>query len=157
MPQLYAEGVQFDTPLREMCFLRRTCRRRKRLNLFFRCGEKTLRGFWYVRAAPLSFPGFGRTLPHVRYIVIIHTIFLFRNSGYNQNILKSRAVRDIFDYGPMWETMKRSKVSQYQLLKNGIDNKTLDSLKKNGNITMATLEKLCRIIGCTPNDIVEFK
>ena len=84
-------------------------------------------------------------------------MFVFCNSGYNQNILKSRAVRDIFDYGPMWETMKRSKVSQYQLLKNGIDNKTLDSLKKNGNITMATLEKLCRIIGCTPNDIVEFK
>ena len=66
-------------------------------------------------------------------------------------------MRDIFDYGPMWETMKRNKVSQYRLLKSGIDNKTLDSLKKNGNITMVTLEKLCRIIGCTPNDIVEFK
>ena len=38
-----------------------------------------------------------------------------------------------------------------------IDNKTLDSLKKGKNITMITLEKLCRIIDCTPNDIVEFK
>ena len=46
MPRLYAGGVQFDTSLREMCFLRRTRRRRKRLNLFFRCGEKTLRGFF---------------------------------------------------------------------------------------------------------------
>ena len=44
-----------------------------------------------------------------------------------------------------------------QLLKGGIDNKTLDSLKKGKNITMITLEKLCRIIDCTPNDIVEFK
>ena len=35
MPRLYAKGVQFDTPLREKCFLRRTCHRRKRLNLFF--------------------------------------------------------------------------------------------------------------------------
>lgn len=84
-------------------------------------------------------------------------MFLFCNSAYNLGILDLRAVRDIFDYDPMWETMKRNKVSQYQLLKNGIDNKTLDSLKKNGNITMVTLEKLCRIIGCTPNDIVEFK
>ena len=33
----------------------------------------------------------------------------------------------------------------------------LDSLKKGKNITMVTLEKLCKIIGCTPNDIVEFK
>ena len=46
MPRLYARGVQFDTSLREMCFPRRTRRRRKRLNLFFRCGEKTLRGFF---------------------------------------------------------------------------------------------------------------
>ena len=43
-----------------------------------------------------------------------------------------------------------------ELLKGGIDNKTLDSLKKNKNITMVTLEKLCRIIGCTPNDVIRF-
>lgn len=53
--------------------------------------------------------------------------------------------------------MKEHNVTQYQLLKNGIDNKTLDSLKKNKNITLLTMEKLCDIIGCTPNDIVEFK
>ncbi len=52
--------------------------------------------------------------------------------------------------------MESRGVSQYQLLINGIDNKTLDSLKKNKNITLLTLEKLCRIIGCTPNDIVTF-
>ena len=34
-----------------------------------------------------------------------------------------------------------------------IENKTLDSLKKDKNITMLTPEKLCTIIGCTPNDI----
>ena len=63
----------------------------------------------------------------------------------------------IFDYSPLWETMEAKGVSQYRLLKNGIDNKTLDSLKKGNNITMVTLEKLCRIIGCTPNDIVRFE
>ena len=63
----------------------------------------------------------------------------------------------IFSYDPLWNTMKEKGVTQYQLLKGGIDNKTLDSLKKNKNITMITLEKLCRIIGCTPNEIVEIK
>lgn len=63
----------------------------------------------------------------------------------------------MYDYQPLWETMKERGVSQYQLLKGGIDNKTLDSLKKGKNITMLTLEKLCKIIGCTPNDIVAFK
>ena len=62
----------------------------------------------------------------------------------------------MFDYSPLWETMQNRGVSQYQLLKAGIDNKTLDSLKKNKNITMVTLEKLCRIIDCSPNDVVRF-
>jgi DNA-binding Xre family transcriptional regulator len=29
-------------------------------------------------------------------------------------------------------------------------------LKKNKNITLLTLEKLCNLIDCTPNDIVLF-
>ena len=66
-------------------------------------------------------------------------------------------VNAIFDYRPLWDTMRKNSVSQYQLLKGGIDNKTLDSLKKNKNITMVTLEKLCRIVGCTPNDVVRFE
>ena len=63
----------------------------------------------------------------------------------------------MIDYSPLWETMKSRGISQYYLLNNGLDNKTLSSLKKNKNITLLTLEKLCRIIGCTPNDVVVFK
>lgn len=63
----------------------------------------------------------------------------------------------IIDYGPLWLTMKEREISQYRLLQSGIDNKTLDALKKNKNITMLTLEKLCSILNCTPNDVVMFK
>ncbi len=52
--------------------------------------------------------------------------------------------------------MKEKGISQYYLLQNGIDNKTLDSLKKNKNITLLTLERLCKILDCEPNDIVRF-
>ncbi|MBS6531513.1 MULTISPECIES: helix-turn-helix domain-containing protein [Streptococcus] len=52
--------------------------------------------------------------------------------------------------------MKIKQISQYKLLKSGIDNKTLDSLKKDKNITLLTLEKLCRILDCSPNEIVKF-
>ena len=62
----------------------------------------------------------------------------------------------MIDYNPMWRTMKEKGITQYQLLKGGIDNKTLDSLKKGKNITLLTLEKICRILDCKPNDIVEF-
>jgi len=54
--------------------------------------------------------------------------------------------------------MKMKNISQYRLLKDDIiDNKTLDSLKKNKNITLNTVEKLCKYLDCKPNDIVEFK
>ncbi len=62
----------------------------------------------------------------------------------------------MLDYSPLWETMAAKGVSQYTLLQMGVDNKTLDSLKKGKNITLLTVEKLCRILNCTPNDIVKF-
>ena len=62
----------------------------------------------------------------------------------------------MLDYSPLWATMERRHISQYRLLAEGIDNKTLDGLKKGKNITLLTLEKLCRILDCTPNDIVRF-
>lgn len=57
---------------------------------------------------------------------------------------------------PLWKTIKAKDTSQYKLLKLGIDNRTLNSLKKNKNITVLTMEKLCNILECTPNDIVMF-
>lgn len=63
----------------------------------------------------------------------------------------------MLDYSPLWETMKQKGISQYQLIKSGIDNKTLDTLKKGNNITLLTLEKICLILDCTPNDVVRFQ
>lgn len=60
------------------------------------------------------------------------------------------------DYSPMWEYMENNGISQYYLLKNGIDTKTIYNLKRNRNITILTLEKLCKIMNCTPNDIAKF-
>jgi len=71
-------------------------------------------------------------------------------------LVNMKVVIAIIDFSPLWVTMKNKGVTQYQLIKQGIDNKTLDSLKKNKNITLLTLEKLCTILNCTPNDIVKF-
>ena len=71
-------------------------------------------------------------------------------------IIKLKELITIISFNPLGATMKKKEISQYRLLKSGIDNKTLDSLKKNKNITLLTLEKLCCILDCLPNDIVEF-
>lgn len=74
--------------------------------------------------------------------------------GHNKIKKKENAV---LDYSPMWEYMKIHGISQYYLLKHDIDSKTIFKLKHNENITLLTLEKLCRVMNCTSNDIVKFK
>ena len=62
----------------------------------------------------------------------------------------------IISYSPLWKTLESKSISQYYLLQHGLDNRVLDSLKHNRNITALTLEKICNIVGCTPNDVIEF-
>ena len=62
----------------------------------------------------------------------------------------------MISYEPMWKTMEKKKITQYQLIKAGIDNKTLDSIKKGRNITLNTLEKICVALRCKPNDVIAF-
>lgn len=63
----------------------------------------------------------------------------------------------MFSYEPLWETMKRKSISQYDLINDGIDKRTLDQLRHDRNITMITLAKLCNILQCTPNEVVQIK
>ena len=61
------------------------------------------------------------------------------------------------DYSPLWDTMQKRKITQYTLLKYKVlDNHTLDRLKKGQNITLVTLERICKYLSFTPNDVVSF-
>lgn len=61
----------------------------------------------------------------------------------------------MFDYSPLWETMRRKGITQYQLIKDyGFSTGTLDALRKNKSVTVNTLETLCMLLDCTPNDIL---
>lgn len=63
----------------------------------------------------------------------------------------------MISYEPLWATMKKKGVTTYTLIyKKGISAYTVTSLRRNKSITMNTLEKLCDILDCTPNDIVKF-
>ena len=52
--------------------------------------------------------------------------------------------------------MKKKCISQYELLRRGIDNRTLDTMRKNGNMILYTLEKICKALDCNPEEVVEF-
>lgn len=60
-------------------------------------------------------------------------------------------------YGPLWKTMERQHITTYALIqKHNFSSRTISNLKHNRGITVDTLEKLCKVLECTPNDILEF-
>ncbi len=60
-------------------------------------------------------------------------------------------------YAPLWETMKKQDVTTYTLIyQYGINPRTINNLKHNKGITVFTLGRLCEILHCTPNDVIEF-
>ena len=63
----------------------------------------------------------------------------------------------MISYEPLWRTMKNKGVTTYTLIyKEGFSAYTITNLKRNKSITMNTMEKLCKVLQCTPNDVIEF-
>lgn len=60
-------------------------------------------------------------------------------------------------YEPLWQTVKERGITAYTLMvRHNINPRTINNLKHNRGITVYTLERLCAILQCTPNDILKF-
>lgn len=59
-------------------------------------------------------------------------------------------------YKRLWELMAVKRISQYYLKANGISNSTLTRLKRDEAVSTETINKLCTILGCKVEDIMEF-
>jgi len=59
-------------------------------------------------------------------------------------------------YEPMWRTMKEKGVSQNKMIQLGIDKKTMFAIRRGNNINTSTLERICGILECQPNDVITF-
>lgn len=63
----------------------------------------------------------------------------------------------MIDYQPFWETLKRSGENWYTLTrKHHISDSTLYRLKHNKDISMKTMNDLCRILDCRIEDIAVY-
>ena len=66
-----------------------------------------------------------------------------------------RGENTVISYAPLWETLKRKNISQYQLINTyGFSTGTLDALRKDKSITLNTVQDLCTILQCSVSDIV---
>lgn len=59
-------------------------------------------------------------------------------------------------YDRLWETMKRRGVTQYDLYTHhNVNRAQLDRLRKNLNVEVNTIDRLCNILHCKVEDIME--
>ncbi len=84
-------------------------------------------------------------------------IFKMYFSVDNISIYSESVVRALISYEPLWKTMREKGITTYTLIyKLGFSAYTVTNLRRNKSITMNTLEKLCKALRCSANDIVEF-
>ena len=59
-------------------------------------------------------------------------------------------------YDPLWQTLKAKNISQYQLIKDyGIDKAQLQRLRQNMVVKTIILNRLCQILDCRIEDIID--
>lgn len=60
-------------------------------------------------------------------------------------------------YDRLWATLKEKNISQYKLIQqHGIDKSQLQRLRKNKVVKTVILNRLCNILDCKIEDIMEF-
>ena len=63
----------------------------------------------------------------------------------------------MISYRPLWETMESKNITTYNLIKDyHFSAQTINNLRHDKGITTFTLEKLCTILECTPDKVIEF-
>ena len=64
----------------------------------------------------------------------------------------------MYTYEPLFRTMKERGITTYTLVNHyGISSHLMSNLRHNKNVTMNTIDQLCKILNCNISDIVEYK
>lgn len=64
----------------------------------------------------------------------------------------------MISYEPLWNTLKRKKISQYQLINiYGVSAGQLSRMRANNHVSTHTLERLCEILDCNLEDIATYQ
>lgn len=60
-------------------------------------------------------------------------------------------------YEKLFIVLEKKGITQNQAIKQGIfNNRSLNALKNNKNVTIATIDNICNILDCEPADILTF-
>ena len=71
--------------------------------------------------------------------------------------MQEKGVGQMIKYDRLWATIKKKNLSQYKLITEyGIDKAQLQRLRKNMVVKTIILDRLCQILDCQIEDIVEY-
>ena len=63
----------------------------------------------------------------------------------------------MISYAPLWRTVEKCGATTYTLqVKGGISSSTIRRLKAGDSVSTNTLDALCKILGCTLQEIIEY-
>lgn len=62
----------------------------------------------------------------------------------------------MISYAPLFETMKKRKITSYRLEKLGFSRATYYSIQKGNSISTNTVNQLCKLLKCGVSDIMEY-
>lgn len=62
----------------------------------------------------------------------------------------------MISYKKLWSYIEKHNISQYKLVKEGISHSTLERLKNGEAVRIDTIDKLCKILDCKIEDIIEY-
>ena len=63
----------------------------------------------------------------------------------------------MISYEPLWKTLKGKNVTTYKLIKDyNLSRGILDKLKHNRNVNVDTIGKLCEMLDCRVEDVMEY-
>lgn len=64
----------------------------------------------------------------------------------------------MISYEPLWKTLKGKKITTYQLIKDyNMSRGMLDKLKHDRNVNVETISRLCEMLDCRVEDIMEYR
>ena len=63
----------------------------------------------------------------------------------------------MISYEPFYKTLSKKKITQYQLVtKYLVPSGTFQRMRNNQNLSLHTIENLCKVLNCKISDIVTF-
>jgi DNA-binding Xre family transcriptional regulator len=94
--------------------------------------------------------------PYISALIILGYSYIVKSFFSTYNEKKAKEFFTVISYAPLFETMKRKKITSYRLEKLGFSRATYYSIQKGNSVSTNTINQLCKILKCNVTDVIEF-